>query len=190
MGFTLTNADLCVFTRKNGAMIGLYIDNLIILVLKGHLRIMAGIKDELSLYFKIKQLGAIKRVLSIRIQRIRGKRRVYLDQQAYIKKLLHEFAIENPTVKTTAIPISDANSLHCLQDDEELSEVRDYQRKISSTMFAIVYLRPNIYFAMLKLSQYISNLSIYYKAAVKHLLRYLRTIKAFRICYKVQLKPK
>jgi hypothetical protein len=57
-------------------------------------------------------------------------------------------------------------------------------------MFAIVYLRPDICFAMSKLSQYISNLSIHYKAAVKHLLRYLRTIKAFRICYKAQLKPK
>jgi hypothetical protein len=87
---------------------------------------MAGIKDELSLYFKIKQLGAIKQVLSIRIQRIRGKCRVYLDQQAYIEKLLHEFAMENPTVKATAILISDANSLHCLQDNEELGEVRDY----------------------------------------------------------------
>jgi hypothetical protein len=87
---------------------------------------MAGIKDELSSYFKIKELSTIKQVLSIRIQRIRGKRRVYLDQQAYIEKLLHEFAIENPTVKATAILISDINSLHCLQDNKELGEVRDY----------------------------------------------------------------
>jgi hypothetical protein len=57
-------------------------------------------------------------------------------------------------------------------------------------MFAIVYSRPNVCFAMSKLSQYISNLSIYYKAAVKHLLWYLRIIKAFQICYKAQLKPK
>jgi hypothetical protein len=133
-------------------MISLYIDNLIILVPKEHLRIIAGIKNKLSLYFKIKQLSTIKQVLSIRIQRSRGKRRVYLDQQAYIEKLLHEFTIENPTVKTTAILISDANSLHCLQDNKELSEIRDYQRKISSIMFTIVYLRPNICFTMSKLS--------------------------------------
>jgi hypothetical protein len=87
---------------------------------------MSNIKNKLSLYFKIKQLGAIKQVLSIRIQRSRGKRKVYLDQQAYIKKLLYKFAIENLTVKTTAILISDANSLHYLQDDKELSKVRDY----------------------------------------------------------------
>jgi hypothetical protein len=60
-------------------MIGLYVNNLIILVLKEYLRIMSNIKNELSLYFKIKQLGAIKRVLSIRIQRSYSKRKVYLD---------------------------------------------------------------------------------------------------------------
>jgi hypothetical protein len=55
-----------------------------------------------------------------------NRRRVYLDQQAYIKKFLHKFAIENLTIKATAILISNANSLHRLQDDEELSEIRDY----------------------------------------------------------------
>ena len=75
---------------------------------------MADIKDELSSFFKIKKLDAIKRVLSIRIYRVRSQRRIYLDQQAYIEKFLHEFVIENPTVKPTCILISDANSLHHL----------------------------------------------------------------------------
>lgn len=97
--------------------------------------------------------------------------------------------MENPTVKATAVPISDANSLHWLRDDEELGEVRDYQRKIGSMMFAMVYSRPDICFAMLKLSQYMSNPSIHHETVVKHLLRYLRTTKAFRICYRAQSRP-
>ena len=60
MGFTLINADPYVFSHKDGAIIGLYVDDLIILVLRGRLRIMANIKDKLSSHFKIKQLGAIK----------------------------------------------------------------------------------------------------------------------------------
>ena len=57
-------------------------------------------------------------------------------------------------------------------------------------MFTMIYLRPDICFIMLKLSQYMSNLSIYYKVAIKHLLWYLCMIKAFRICYRVRLKLK
>ena len=60
MGFTPINADPYIFSRENGAIISLYVDDLIILVLKGRLRIMADIKDKLSSHFKIKQLGAIK----------------------------------------------------------------------------------------------------------------------------------
>jgi hypothetical protein len=87
---------------------------------------MVGIKDDLSSHFKIKQLSAIKRVLNIRIHRLHSRHKVYFNQQAYIKKFLHKFAMKNPTVKATAIPISDANSLHRLQDDEELDKIRDY----------------------------------------------------------------
>jgi hypothetical protein len=144
---------------------------------------MANIKNELSSFFKIKELGAIKRVLGIRIHRIRSQRKIYLDQQAYIEKFLHEFAMENPTAKPTCTPISDANSLHHLRDDEELCEIRDYQRRIGSMMFAMVYSRPDICFAMSKLSQYMSGPSIHHESAVKHLLRYPRTTKAFRIRY-------
>jgi len=186
MGFRPTHADPCVFVRKDGAIIGLYVDDLIILTLNGHLQTMVDIKDSLSSAFKIKELGSIKRVLGIRILRTRSRRKVYLDQQAYIEKFLHEFAMENPSVKDTAVPISDANSLHHLRNDEELGEVRDYQRKIGSIMFAMVYSRPDICFTMSKLSQYMSNPSVHHEAAVKHLLRYLRATKAFRICYKAQ----
>jgi hypothetical protein len=111
-------------------------------------------------------------------------RMVKAPQRLPFNKFLHEFVIENPSVKDIAIPISDANSLHHLRDDEELGEVRDYQRKISSIMFAIIYSRPDFCFMMSKLSQYISNPSVHYEAAVKYLLRYLRATKAFRICYK------
>ena len=60
MGFTLTNADLYVFSHKDGAIIDLYVDDLIILILRGRLRIMADIKNKLSSHFKIKQLNTIK----------------------------------------------------------------------------------------------------------------------------------
>jgi len=53
-------------------------------------------------------------------------------------------------------------------------------------MFAIVYSRPDICFAISKLSQYMSGPSVYHESAVKHLLRYLRTTKDFRICYWAQ----
>ena len=59
--------------------------------------------------------------------------------------------------------------------DNEFSDRNVYCRKIKSIIFAMVYIRLNIYFALAKLSAYISNLKTYYNIAVKYILRYLKS---------------
>ena len=79
MGFSPILADPYVFIRKNEAIIGLYVDDLIILILKRHLKEMINIKKQLSSYFKIKKLDLIKCVLNIKIKRFRNRRKIYLN---------------------------------------------------------------------------------------------------------------
>ena len=45
-------------------------------------------KEEFTTYYKVKDLKETKRILGIRIRRNRAKRMMYLDQEAYIEKML------------------------------------------------------------------------------------------------------
>ena len=54
--------------------------------------------------------------------------------------------------------------------DNKFSDRNAYCRKIESIIFAIIYTRLNIYFALAKLSVYINNLKTYYNITVKYIL--------------------
>ena len=68
-----------MFIRDNGTIIGVYIDDLIILMFKGQHNMMLGIKKDLKAEFKIKELGYVQKKLGIRVTRDRRRRTVYLD---------------------------------------------------------------------------------------------------------------
>jgi len=68
-----------VFVRDDGVIIGVYVDNLLILVSKRMHDLMKQIKKDLKREFKIKKLGEIQKILGIRIVRRWSERAVYLD---------------------------------------------------------------------------------------------------------------
>ena len=52
----------------------------------------------------------------------------------------------------------------------------------------MVFIRPDIYLALSKLSQYMNNPAKYYKIVVKYILRYLRSNSDLYIRYKLTQK--
>ena len=147
---------------------------------------MTDIKKQLNFHFKIKELELIKRVLNIRIERFRSRRKIYLNQQVYIEKFLYKYLMKNSITKDTTISIVNINNLYRLRKDKKLGKIRDYQKKINSTMFFIIYTRLDIFFIISKLSQYMNDSNVYHETVTKHHLRYLRSIKKLRICYRTR----
>jgi hypothetical protein len=88
-GFVQCISDPCVFIRDNGAIIGVYVDDLIILMPKKQHDMMRDIKKNLKAEFKIKELGNVQKILGIRVTRDRRRRTVYLDQTQYQARLLY-----------------------------------------------------------------------------------------------------
>lgn len=183
VGFTPLEFDSCVFIRKDGAIIGVYVDDLLLLTPRGKQQMLNQIKAELSQQFKIKELGPVERILGIRVIRDRKARTVSLNQQPYIEKFLYEYRMKQDTAKPTNMSIADANSLHRIQDDEKSADLREYQKRIESTMFADVVTRPDYSFALSKLSSYMANPSEQHASAMKRFLRYVRSTMHYRICY-------
>lgn len=183
MGFQRSEADPCVYYRvADNAIVGVYVDDLLILAPKGKTSIIDEIKDDLRKSFKIKELGEVQRILGMQITRVRSKRTVYIDQTAYIEKFLHEYAMEQDKVKPTAIPMTNESFRKTTIDDEP-GDISGYAKRVGSMMFAMVYTRPDIGYALSKLSQFMSNPGKTHDLAVKQALRYLRSTSQLRMKY-------
>ncbi|RXY01895.1 hypothetical protein DD576_30270, partial [Klebsiella pneumoniae] len=101
--FTRFNSDHCVYTKNLGdgkfIILMLYVDDM--LIASANMQDIKDLKEELSKSFSMKDLGAAKRILGMKISRDRTKKTIKLSQADYIKKVLERFAMQNAKCKTS-----------------------------------------------------------------------------------------
>ena len=97
-----------------------------------------------------------------------------MDQTSYLKMVLERIEIEYNKYKPTKLPINGYSSLRPIGLDNERTDPEQYQKGIRSLIYACILTRPDIAFALRRLSQYLSDLAKYYRQALKNLLRYIR----------------
>ena len=68
-----------MFVRDDEVIIGIYINNLLILISKGMQDLMKQMKKDFKREFKIKEFSEIQKILNIRIVRRRSQRAVYFN---------------------------------------------------------------------------------------------------------------
>jgi hypothetical protein len=101
-----------------------------------------------------------------------------MDQEEYLDAMLNKFGITHAQYHPKKIPVADYNCLRPANNDDELINVNEYQQAIGSTIHPMVYTRPDIPFALGRLSQYMAKPAKHHGIALKNLMRYLRsTIK-------------
>jgi hypothetical protein len=182
MGFDAIPSDPCVFiNRTTGVIVGLYVDDL--LIAAKQLAEIKRFKRKFAEFFKIKDLGEVKRILGIRIIRNRKKRTIYLDQSAYLKQMLRQYDMDHESILPTRTPMVSQKILLRTQEGDELSPRQEYQQRVGSTMHPMVYTRPDIAFAAGKLAQYMDKPNTEHAHCMKTLLRYLRSTVDLRIRY-------
>ena len=105
------------------------------------------LKRKLSKSFEMKDLGAAKQILGMRITRDRKNHKLTLSQGEYIEKVLQRFRIQN------AKPISTPLAIHfklskdmCPETHEEIDYMSriPYSLVVGSLMYAMVCTRPDI----------------------------------------------
>ena len=127
----------------------------------------------------------MKKILEIEIERDRANRVIRLSQIIYIRKILQELDMKkNKHRDKIDIPLNDYDDISSAGPDEQKIDSIDYSRVIEKLMHMIIYTRPDIAFALEKLSQFMSNLAIRYDHGVKTLLRYLRFNADMSIVYR------
>ena len=172
MGYTSIQKDHAVFIHQNnGSIIATYVDDLLILA---HTRdTMNDIKASLDKRFKLKHLGTVSHYLGMQVFRNREKKEMFITQKGYIGQLIEQLGMED--CHTVMSPIDKNMLLGQPQEGYEAPyELKHaYASLIGALNWIAAMTRPDIAFAVHKLSTYLVQPTEEHLQAAKRLIRYL-----------------
>ena len=108
----------------------------------------------------MKDLGAAKQILGMRITRDRKNCKLMLSQGEYIEKVLQRFRMQNAKLVSTPLPNNFKLSKEmCTETYEEINCMSriPYSSAVGSLMYSMVYTRPNIAQSMGVVGRYMNN---------------------------------
>jgi hypothetical protein len=187
-GYSRCHSDHYVYFKKleNGSFIILllYVDDM--LVAGSNMQDINVLKKKLANSFAMKDLGAAKKILGMRITRDRKNRKLTLSQGEYTEKVLERFRMQN--AKPVSTPLASHFKLTkemCPKTQEEIEYMSrvPYSSTVGSLMYAMVCTRPDIAHAVGVVSRYMNNPGKEHWEEVKWILRYLRGTTTHALCF-------
>ena len=127
-------------------------------------------------------MGDLDTYLGMEIHRDRANGILSLNQAAYTRKILETHGFGDGALYKTPM---DSKTVYTVNAEGQADEatVKDYQGMVGSLLYLAVYSRPDILYAVVKLSQFSTNPSLIHLAAVKRIFRYLRSCPDLGITY-------
>ncbi|KAE8698301.1 hypothetical protein F3Y22_tig00110599pilonHSYRG00009 [Hibiscus syriacus] len=187
-GFTRCQADHCCYIKRfdnSFIILLLYVDDM--LVAGSNMQEIINLKQKLSKQFAIKDLGAVKQILGMRIKRDTKLGTLMLSHAEYINKVLSRFNMQD------AKPVSTPLGVHFRLSKDQSPKTEEerahmvkvpYASTIRSLMYAMVCTRPDIAHTVGAVSRYMNNPGKVYWEAVKWIIRYLRGTTNKTLCFK------
>ena len=134
----------------------------------------------------MKDLGAVKQILGMRIIRDKANSTLKLSQAEYVKKILCRFNMNEAKPVSTPLGshfrLSKEQSLKTKEERDHMSKV-PYASVIGSLMYVIVCTRSDIAHAVGIMSRYMSRPGKRHLEAVKWILRYLKGSSDTCLCF-------
>nr|KYP56849.1 Retrovirus-related Pol polyprotein from transposon TNT 1-94 [Cajanus cajan] len=169
-GFTQSKNDYSLFTYGSGSSLVIllvYVDDINLAGPKSDC--VNKVQQQLQSLFKLKILGPLKYFLGLEIAK--SNKRISLSWRKYTLSLLDDIGFLG--CKPLSIPM-DPNLKLTLHDGKTLLDPSMYRRLIGRLMYLTIS-RPDITFAVHKLSQYMQKPMTTHLNAVHHLLQYLKS---------------
>lgn len=180
IGLTRSRIDPCIYycIKKSTMMfVAVWVDDLIIF--SNNCDLKCEVKEQLKGEFHMKDLGEAKQFIGLNISRKRKEGKIMLDQEMYVKEILNRFGmLESKPVKT---PIE--VNVKFDSDDTHNNDDIPYRQAIGCLLYLAQATRPDIGFAVNKLSRYVSNPSHQHWLGVKRIMRYLQGTKDYKLCF-------
>ncbi|KAL0282675.1 UNVERIFIED_CONTAM: Retrovirus-related Pol polyprotein from transposon TNT 1-94 [Sesamum angustifolium] len=134
-------------------------------------------KEFLSATFSMKDMGEADVILGIRI--IRENKAISISQSHYIEKVLKKFNCFDCT------PVSRPMdpSVKLMPNTREVVFQLEYSKVVGCLMYAMTSTRPDIAYAVGKLSRFTSNPSTHHWQAIRRVLKYLKKAMDYGLSY-------
>uniref|UniRef100_A0A2N9EQW2 Reverse transcriptase Ty1/copia-type domain-containing protein n=1 Tax=Fagus sylvatica TaxID=28930 RepID=A0A2N9EQW2_FAGSY len=132
-------------------------------------------------------MGEASYVIGIKIHRDRFQGILGLSQETYINKVLKRFRMNDCSPSVAPIVKGDRFNLNqCPKNDLEREQMKNipYVSAVGSLMYAQVYTRPDITFAVGMLGRYQSDPGLDHWRAAKKVMRYLQGTKDYMLMYR------
>lgn len=176
--FLINNADKCLYYKSDGGscvIICLYVDDM--LIMGTNLEIVNETKSFLASSFDMKDMGTADVILGIKITRTADG--ISLSQEHYVEKVLKKFGhFEcSPVVSPY-----DAN-VQLKKNRGECISQPEYAQIIGSLMYLTNCTRPDISYAVGRLSRYTQSPNKEHWTAISRVLKYLKGTLNYELKY-------
>ncbi|GJR49345.1 putative ribonuclease H-like domain-containing protein [Tanacetum coccineum] len=177
-GFKINECDKCVYVKDTSSgyvILCLYVDDM--LIVGSNDKIIRSTKDMLKSKFDMKDMGLADVILGIKI--IRTQNGLVLSQAHYVDKILNTHNAGDSGQARTPID----TSMH-LSKNRGLGVAQlEYSRIIGMLMYLMTGTRPDLAYAVSRLSRYTSNPSYAHWKAITRVLHYLRYSRDYGLHY-------
>ena len=182
-GFTPLQSDPCAYVRRNGEhleIITVWVDDLLLFATSNDL--MNKMKKEIQSKWTTTDLGEPEKIIGIEITK--NDDSIIISQEKYVENILRREGMldANPV----SMPMDPNEKINSNPEGNEGSRSNAYAKLLGELQFLSNATRPDISFAVNKLSAYTANPSPQHAGAVKRILRYLKGTKNLGIKYSAE----
>jgi hypothetical protein len=182
-GMTQSTEDQALFIHPSEPIYTfVYVDDFLLMAPRILSDKLYALRDRLKQRYNFRDLGKAESFLGLRIIRDRGTQRLWISQDQYIERKLHEFNLEtyvNTKIKT---PLS-TTSLTPNELQATKENILEYQRKAGSLIYPAVIARPDVAFAASQLCLFMTNPSQIHQNELNRALVYLYNTRHLSLCY-------
>ena len=192
LGFTRMEVDWGVFVvmiAHHILILASHVDNC--MVTGSSSTLIKVFKEEISMHFKITDLGPISWLLGMKVTCDRKARTISLSQESYINAILTKYNFAD--AKPVTIPLDPHIQLSELQCPKTTSEIAcmqnvPYRQAVSSLIHLTTGTRPDITFTTSFISQFNANPGWDHWEAIKqiYLSHYLIGMKSLALTFRTQ----
>ncbi|XP_065859400.1 retrovirus-related Pol polyprotein from transposon RE1 isoform X1 [Euphorbia lathyris] len=176
-GFQQADSDPSLFTKFNVdefIALAVYVDDIILV--SNNMSSIVQVKSYLHACFSIKDLGTLKFMLGLEISRTSAG--ILLYQRKYTLDLLSEYGFLEAKPCNTPISMCDVD----ITESECLVDITGYRRLVGKLLY-LTNSRPDIAFAVQRLSQFLHKPQEHHLREAHQILRYLKLHPAQGVFY-------
>lgn len=173
LGWTQLATDLGVYKHRDGAIMGIWVDDCVICARSEQL---GARYNEMSAMFEMKNLGQIRKCLGMEICVDIG-RSIRVTQHKYTIEILEEFGMFDCSTRHTpldpSIELKESMMPPSGSAEQAKASKFPYRRLVGKLMYLMLGSRPDLARSVGVLSRFTHNPSLQHILGAKHVLRYL-----------------